>query len=126
MSNPNGGPNKFKPGESGNPAGRPAEPQELKELKTLNRSKFEALVNEVIYLSVDELQKIPLDKTANGIKVMLASVLIKAINTGDNRRADFFINRLIGKVPERFEGANGEPLSFIGLVKLAGEKDESE
>lgn len=124
MSNPNGGPNKFQPGVSGNPAGRVADSPELKELKKMNRSEMERLLNEVIHLTTDQLTALGNDKSQNGIKVLFASILVKGINKGDYRGAEFFLNRLVGKVPERFEGSNGEPLSFIGLVKLAEKKDD--
>lgn len=122
MANPKGGPNKFKRGTSGNPAGRPADPPELKALKKLNREEFEKITNEVIHLNVRDLRELSESDTENAIKVMLAEVLLHGIDSGDYLRANFFLNRLIGKVPERFEGSNGEPINFVSLVQLAGKK----
>ncbi len=126
MPNPLGGPNKYQAGVSGNPAGRPPQTPEERALRKVNRKEFEELVNILLHTSVEELQTIANDKTNTGMTMMLASIIAKAIKYGDQRRMDFFLNRLIGKVPERFEGPNGEPMSFIGLVQLAGtyKKDE--
>lgn len=112
-------PFQFKPGQSGNPNGAPKGTGELRKIWKLNRTECEKILNEILYMTMSELQEVIKDKNNNGIKVLMTSILIAGINEGDPRRADFFLDRLIGKVPNKIEGPNGEPMSFIGLVELA-------
>lgn len=122
MPNPKGGPNKFKPGKSGNPAGRPSDPPAFKELKKLNRQQFEELMHEVLQMNRAQLQMLCKNKKANAVKVMFANILDDAIRSGDYLRAEFFLKRLIGEVPKRIADADGQPLNFLGIVQLASKK----
>jgi hypothetical protein len=122
MSNPKGGPNKFKPGASGNPSGRPPDPPALKELKSLNRMQMQTLMNEVFQLNRLELKRLCKSKTESAVKVMLAKILDDAIRSGDYKRAEFFFGRLFGRVPVRIADSDGQPLSFVQLIQIAEKK----
>lgn len=90
----------FVPGVSGNPLGRPRVPAELKDLRRLTRSSLEIIINKYIHLSHEELKDKREDGSLPGIEVAVVSILLIAINKGDQVRLDYLIARLVGKIPE--------------------------
>lgn len=120
----------FQPGQSGNPAGRPATvSEELREAKKLLRDQFELTVIECAKLTFPELDKLIQDPTTPALKLMVASVMVKGVSLGDPGRMSFFLDRLVGPVPKAVElsGAQGQPLSplmnftTIELTSMLGE-----
>lgn len=118
MGNPNPK-HKWKPGQSGNPKGKLPDPPELKAMKNLNRLEFETLVNRLLKMGPEDLIALKTTKGVSMLERMIASVIAKCEESGDYKSLNFFCDRLMGKVPERIEGANGEPVSFVALMKLA-------
>jgi len=109
----------FKPGQSGNPGGRPKLPEDVKEARQLNRVEFERIVNRHLWMTKAQLQEAIKDPAAPLIETMVGTLIAKAIQAGDHIRLEFILCRLIGKVQERIEISTPEP--FI-LRKLSGEE----
>lgn len=106
----------YKPGQSGNPKGRPKEPAELKKLRLLTRAELVEIGNLIIKGSVEELQKIGSNPKATVIQAMIASVAWRAIKRGDTSALDSILNRMIGKVKDELDvNAN---VSSRGSVKV--------
>ena len=78
----------FKPGQSGNPSGRPKELPQFIEARKLNRVELEAVLNKLVTPRIEEI---------------IQAVVKNAIETGDPKYADFLLNRLVGKVPDKID-----------------------
>jgi len=93
----------FKPGESGNPRGRPRIRDNLKEVKLLSKTEMRRLIQKIVDMTPEELEVISKDKTVPALEMMLASVAYEAIRKGDQAKINFLLERTIGKVAERHE-----------------------
>lgn len=93
----------FKPGQSGNPNGRPKLPTDVKEARKLNKSAIEILLNKYLYMPFQELKSTIESQTLSAADMFIATVIYKGITKGDHYRLDFLLNRLIGKVTEKME-----------------------
>lgn len=102
----------FLPGQSGNPAGRPPIPEEVKEYKKINQVKFIEMVNK--YMFMDRASLLAMQKSPNtkAIDLMIIALIIKTVNQGDYSRLNFLLDRTIGKVVEKIEhfGKDGGPI----------------
>jgi hypothetical protein len=91
----------FKKGKSGNPAGRPALIPELKGARQLNRIELERILNRCAFLSVAEIKALANDRKGVSIfEGIVAEILFRAWESGDQWRLEFILNRLIGRVRE--------------------------
>ena len=96
--NKTGGRN-FTKGTSGNPCGRPKIPDDIKELNNFNSVEFARICNDMFYMKSDDLEKVLQDRDEQVIRKIVAKTLKEALKTGDPKRVEFFLNRLIGKCP---------------------------
>ncbi len=94
---------KFKPGQTGNPKGRPPEPKELKAIKQMTKGEFSVLIHKLIELKPEELS------TFKGtvLEMAMASAMQKAIKSGDFSNIQGFIERLFGKVKDELQAEVG-------------------
>ena len=106
----------FKPGNPG--GGRPK--------GALKRDEVEAMMGKLATKSATELAVIAADPKTPAIQVMVAAVMLKAIETGDYARLQFLLDRSIGKVKEVVEQHNhnhdeefekADPKSVIELLR---------
>lgn len=86
----------FKPGQSGNPKGRPKDPPELKAIKQMTRGEFSLLIHKLIGLKPEDLK----DFKGTVLEMAMASAVQAAIKHGDFSKMQSFIERLFGKVPD--------------------------
>ena len=99
----------WKPGQSGNPNGRPQEASTL--VKQFTKA---ALQNEFVALmesTVEELERMRENKQTTPIAAACASYLLRCRAKGEFPEA--ILERVLGKVPQKNEltGADGEPLT---------------
>jgi hypothetical protein len=99
----------FKKGKSGNPEGRPKLPEELREANKLTKATAVSLMNQFLYTDINELEEILSDKTKPVIQHIICGVAMRATQ-GDNKCADWFMDRLIGKVSDRVEHKGATPV----------------
>lgn len=107
MANPKGG-RKFKPGQSGNPAGRPPVPQEVKVIRQITRDDLIDLGLMVVKGDVPTLQLIvdgvnmpdpdPM-KRPTPLQALVATSLLRAIKKGDASVLNALLDRFFGKTP---------------------------
>lgn len=90
--------NGFKKGNPGGP-GRPKDPDELKLITKMTKAEFELLMNKLLNLTKDELKQ----WQGTALEQAMCSIIVKAIDTGDQFRLQFFIERLFGKVTDKVE-----------------------
>ena len=93
----------WKKGQSGNPLGGQLHDAEIRAIKKLTKEELKELGAIVLKNNLDELMKIQDDPNASVLKVLVASVCVKAIKKGDMYSLDVLLNRLIGKVKEEIE-----------------------
>jgi len=94
---------RFKPGQSGNPSGKPKTDPELLKARALTRTKFEALANKFISMTKEDLKAAVTNPNATMLELMVAKIVEQAISKGDQIRLTFILDRLIGKVPDKVE-----------------------
>ena len=92
---------KWKPGQSGNPAGRPPMSPEMKIAKKLTQAQFAESVNKLMYMSLDKLADTIKDtRNTSVIDGIIARILYKALSESSKAELNYFIERFLGKVPE--------------------------
>jgi hypothetical protein len=91
---------RYMPGQSGNLRGRPVLPDDLKAVSEISPTKLKLLLSHYLSISITDLKEIAEDPQLSGIEALLIGVIIKAIVNGDSLRADFLLNRLVGRVKE--------------------------
>lgn len=100
---------RFKPGQSGNPGGRPKLPEDIKKARQLNQVEFERAVNRFLYMTREEMQATLKDPATPMIEIMIGSIMAQGAQKGDQLRLEFVLNRIIGKVQDRIEVKTPEP-----------------
>ena len=101
---------KFKPGVSGNPGGRKAEPKELREAKAMTKAQAQELLVIFMQMDIDDLEAILRDKKRKVIEHIIGRIALMAIKHGDHARLSFVLDRLIGKVKDEVEHSVYKPL----------------
>lgn len=102
MGNPNPK-TKWKPGQSGNPNGPKPLPPDLQKVKKLSRGFFERLMTKYLELSPAALKKELKKPQARAVDHIIGNIVLKAIEGGDEKKMEFLLNRLIGKVTDKVE-----------------------
>lgn len=103
----------FQKGQSGNPAGSSAIARELGHIKKINQTEVVDLLCRFAKMPTHEIAAFGKDQTNKGLDMIVATIFIKAINTGDHTRLGFILDRIIGKVKEAVEH------SFVGNLNSA-------
>jgi hypothetical protein len=98
----------FKPGNPGGP-GKPPLPPELKEAKRLTKTAFEAMANRFLWMTTAELAAHHDDPATPAIERLIISILAAGETEGDQARAEWFLNRLLGKVTDKVEVSQPKP-----------------
>lgn len=93
-------PYKFKPGVSGNPAGRPKADPIANALKKLTLKSYQRVIRTVVKGNVAQLEAIAKDPKSSALEVAVASCFARAIRKGEYGVVEKMIERLIGKVPD--------------------------
>lgn len=90
----------FEPGKSGNPRGRPCLPDDLHLISKITKTQVEGILSKYLAMSAEDLEIESQRKDIPAIEAMTAGIAHRAVVNGDTLRADFLLNRLIGKVKE--------------------------
>lgn len=124
------GEHQFRPGQSGNPSGRPKLPEDLKKARRLNQIAVGRIINEYMNLSITELKFELEDESTSALEAMIGKIIIEAHKVGDYSRVNFLFDRMIGKVTEKVEHKMPKPtvIKLIGedAVMVLGQSEEKE
>jgi hypothetical protein len=110
----------FRPGVSGNPAGRPPLPADLKAARQMNRVALERLLNEILYLTKEELKERFKDPETPAVERMVIQLVRSACWGGNYLKIGFLIKQLCPAPPAGSEpaGAAGAR-TFVDLIREA-------
>ncbi len=113
-------------GQSGNPKGRPPVPEHLRIARKMNKAKFQEILQKYIHCSVGELKETLLDPKSTAIELSVVKILHESILKGDQKRLEFILDRLIGKVRNELDvTTGGETLNGdLDLSKLSDKELE--
>lgn len=84
---------KFKPGQSGNPNGRPKTPPDLLAARNFSREELERAVLQIVWAKEDAVADVLLDPDAPMITRIVARLTTNAFVTGDVKTAAFLFDR---------------------------------
>lgn len=95
----------FKPGESGNPGGRPPMTPEEKQLRKLTKGRVAHLLNQTCRLTEDAMRNRYRDPLTPALEKVFLKVVLDALEPeGDSvKAANFILDRTIGKVKEEVD-----------------------
>jgi hypothetical protein len=88
----------FPKGVCPNPSGRPPMPEHLKKARKMNTIECQEILDRIIKMSMGEIKDLATSSEAPALEMMLAKIVLEAILRGDHGRADFVLDRLIGRV----------------------------
>lgn len=116
----------FLPGESPNPAGGPKIPQELKELRVLNRVEVEQLINDYWMLPESVInQKFNHPDTPLRDKLVIR-VILRGIAKGDFQALGFLSDFIFGKRTEKLEVTNKNAPQVVVMLPPKNVKQDSD
>jgi hypothetical protein len=117
----------FKPGQSGNPNGRPKLPADLVEARNYSREELERAVLRIVWASEEAISTELLDPEKPMIVRIIARMTMNAFVTGDVKTASFLLDR--AGFPVKKDDRPSTPallaqMPLDELLKLAGKAME--
>lgn len=94
---------RFIKGQSGNKNGRPKMDPELLAVTKMSHAYITAIINKYSYMNRGDIKRAMEDAETSMIECTIASILVKAMQTGDYMKLNFLLDRAIGKVSEQLE-----------------------
>jgi hypothetical protein len=93
-------PYQFKPGQSGNPSGRPKMDPKARVLKELTLQSYQKCIEAVCTGNIAALAAMADDPEVSALQAGIASSLARAIREGDYETVEKITQRIIGKIPD--------------------------
>lgn len=119
MPIPNEHLNQFKPGESGNPNGRPKKIYTLLKQSGYSKDDIRDAFEEIGWQSLEDIQEVLDDPTKPAILKVIARAFLRGAEKGDFRYVSEIITHAIGKPKEQVDvTSGGDPLKFDISLKL--------
>lgn len=98
-------------------------PEELEELKRLSRSLFEAKVNELFFLTRDQIMAKMDDPKASVVDVWLTKLVIEGAKTGDLKALQFLLDRIIGPIKDHSTTIVQGHMNWVDYIEESGHDD---
>jgi hypothetical protein len=92
----------WKSGESGNPAGRPPVPEEIKKLRKLSNDELQDIGDMLLFGTKADLIEVTESEDTPVLKLWMARLILDAVDKKNGSSIDVleaFLDRLIGKTP---------------------------
>lgn len=93
-------PYQWKPGQTGNPNGRPTLTKEQRAMRALTLTSYREVIELALTGNLEELKAFAQDPDTPVIQVGVATAILRAIKNGDAGVLEMFAARIIGKIPE--------------------------
>lgn len=100
---PKAEPYKFKPGQSGNPKGRPPLNPIQRALKNLTVETYRDVIQAVCTGNLDNLKAMVEDPSISALQVGVARAFLKAMQAGDYAVIERIAERIVGKIPDELK-----------------------
>lgn len=124
---------RFKPGQSGNPKGRPKTREDLKKVKLMSGQDVRRLLQKLLDMPRKDLVAMVKDPETPQMELMIARVIDQGLQAGNPQMLNFLFDRTIGKALEHKEEAKLKPVTYVTnispdgrLVQEIMEEDEEE
>lgn len=88
----------FQKGQVSNPNGAIGMPKEVREARKLTQNEFVKIACNLIKSTRNELQEVLDNQETTALELMIGNIIVKAIDDKDHQRAEFLLNRIIGRV----------------------------
>lgn len=105
----------WKKGQSGNPRGPAVAPPDIRGARALTRVEFERVANKFLFSKKEEFQAAVRDPETPMLEMMIASIIQKGVIEGDERRMNFLLDRMVGKVVQPISAPDGSPMPVVQL-----------
>jgi hypothetical protein len=112
----------WKPGQSGNPNGRPARSKEHKQFERLTKEKYINILQRCLYKSLEQLEEMFRDKSNTALELWVISIMIDGIKKGDDRKIETVLGRIIGKQETNIKVG----LSHAEIINLVNDLENNE
>lgn len=119
----------WKPGQSGNPSGKPKIPEHLRAIHSLTQQEVTKIVSKYARMTLDELEAAVEARKASAVEMCVAKIFLKSMEYGDYSRLQFLLDRAIGRTPVAQESDEDiaarkdlERLTDRELIQLVKEK----
>lgn len=76
---------------------------ELRAVTKMSHAYITAIINKYSYMNRGDIKRAMEDAETSMIECTIASILVKAMQTGDYMKLNFLLDRAIGKVSEQLE-----------------------
>lgn len=106
----------FKPGQSGNPTGRPVNPLR-KALRKFTIKEYRKAIELAVQGDIEKLERIAMSKTHSVLRVGVARALLKAVRKGDWETFEAIAARIVGKIPDHLV-LEGDPAKPVGHAPM--------
>lgn len=107
--------NQFKPGECGNPNGRPPLPEHVRKIKALNSKLFVEIANEYLFLTPNQLDHLIERDDLPAINVAMARFISQCAANGSFYDLNRLLDRLVGPVKQVAEVSTMKPFIYRDL-----------
>jgi hypothetical protein len=103
-------------------------PEELKDLKRVSRSFFDAKVNEFMFLTKAQLLEKLEDPTSSVIEIWIIRIMMMGMKTGDPRSLHWFLERIVPKLNSNktTSDSDDKPLNHSVVLEYIQEGDVTE
>lgn len=119
----------WRPGQSGNPSGKPKLPEELRGIHSLTQLEVNKLVSKYARMTKEEILVVIKDSNTPMLELCIARIYTRASKFGDYSRLAFLMDRALGKIPvaedtdeDKEARKEIESLSDQELLRLVVEK----
>ena len=108
---------RFKPGVSGNPAGKPIVSPEVLRMQRMTRDELASCASWLVKGNKEDLKKIVEDPSSSILSIMVASLAMNAIKKGNFQTFNAILDRVVGKPKEMAEPKDdGGPIAIQQLT----------